>query len=71
MCDERGSKGYGFVHFETQEGANRAIETMNGMLLNDRKVYVELLSPAKGIYGFKCLVRCGKCLLKMKNKASI
>ncbi|KTG47747.1 hypothetical protein cypCar_00034298 [Cyprinus carpio] len=31
---------YGFVHFETQEAANRAIETMNGMLLNDRKVFV-------------------------------
>ncbi|XP_041112859.1 embryonic polyadenylate-binding protein A-like [Polyodon spathula] len=39
-CDENGSKGYGFVHFETHEGANRAIETMNGMLLNDRKVFV-------------------------------
>ncbi|MEQ2230486.1 hypothetical protein ILYODFUR_029780 [Ilyodon furcidens] len=38
VCDEKGSKGYGFVHFETQEAANRAIETMNGMLLNDRKV---------------------------------
>uniref|UniRef100_A0A671SA14 Polyadenylate-binding protein n=1 Tax=Sinocyclocheilus anshuiensis TaxID=1608454 RepID=A0A671SA14_9TELE len=40
VCDENGSKGYGFVHFETQEAANRAIETMNGMLLNDRKVFV-------------------------------
>ncbi|XP_036433936.1 polyadenylate-binding protein 1-like [Colossoma macropomum] len=40
VCDEHGSKGYGFVHFETQEAANRAIETMNGMLLNDRKVFV-------------------------------
>ncbi|XP_033982384.1 embryonic polyadenylate-binding protein-like isoform X2 [Trematomus bernacchii] len=38
VCDEKGSKGYGFVHFETQEAANRAIDTMNGMLLNDRKV---------------------------------
>ncbi|XP_030225472.1 polyadenylate-binding protein 1-like isoform X2 [Gadus morhua] len=38
VCDEKGSKGYGFVHFETQEAANRAIETINGMLLNDRKV---------------------------------
>ncbi|KAK9514826.1 hypothetical protein VZT92_025513 [Zoarces viviparus] len=38
VCDERGSKGYGFVHFETHEAANRAIGTMNGMLLNDRKV---------------------------------
>ncbi|XP_031701155.1 polyadenylate-binding protein 1-like isoform X1 [Anarrhichthys ocellatus] len=40
VCDERGSKGYGFVHFETHEAANRAIGTMNGMLLNDRKVFV-------------------------------
>uniref|UniRef100_A0A8C7FJR7 Polyadenylate-binding protein n=1 Tax=Oncorhynchus kisutch TaxID=8019 RepID=A0A8C7FJR7_ONCKI len=40
VCDENGSKGYGFVHFETQEAANRAIDTMNGMLLNDRKVFV-------------------------------
>ncbi|XP_070824735.1 polyadenylate-binding protein 1-like [Chaetodon trifascialis] len=40
VCDEKGSKGYGFVHFETHEAASRAIETMNGMLLNDRKVFV-------------------------------
>ncbi|CAO2628765.1 Polyadenylate-binding protein 1 [Lemmus lemmus] len=40
VCDENGSKGYGFVHFETQEEAERAIEKMNGMLLNDRKVFV-------------------------------
>lgn len=38
VCDENGSKGYGFVHFETHEAAERAIEKMNGMLLNDRKV---------------------------------
>ncbi|XP_032560820.1 polyadenylate-binding protein 1-like [Chiroxiphia lanceolata] len=40
VCDENGSRGYGFVHFETQEAATRAIRTMNGMLLNDRKVFV-------------------------------
>ncbi|XP_028309542.1 embryonic polyadenylate-binding protein-like isoform X2 [Gouania willdenowi] len=40
VCDDRGSKGYGFVHFETQEAANHAIKSMNGMLLNDRKVFV-------------------------------
>ncbi|XP_010332871.2 polyadenylate-binding protein 3 isoform X1 [Saimiri boliviensis] len=40
VCDENGSKGYGFVHFDTQEAAERAIEKMNGMLLNDRKVFV-------------------------------
>ncbi|KAF1475860.1 Polyadenylate-binding protein 1, partial [Megadyptes antipodes antipodes] len=40
VCDENGSKGYGFVHFETQEAAERATEKMNGMLLNDHKVFV-------------------------------
>ncbi|NXM69715.1 EPAB protein, partial [Serilophus lunatus] len=40
VCDENGSRGYGFVHFETHEAATRAIETMNGMLLNDQKVFV-------------------------------
>ena len=41
VTDENGeSKGYGFVHFETQEAADLAIEKVNGMLLNDKKVYV-------------------------------
>uniref|UniRef100_A0A2K5P5X4 PABP n=1 Tax=Cercocebus atys TaxID=9531 RepID=A0A2K5P5X4_CERAT len=40
VCDENDSKDYGFVHFETQEAAGRAMEKMNGMLLNDRKVVV-------------------------------
>lgn len=34
------SKGYGFVHFELEESALHAIEQVNGMLLNDRKVFV-------------------------------
>jgi len=39
--DETGSsKGYGFVHFETEEAANKSIDKVNGMLLNGKKVYV-------------------------------
>ncbi|KAH9935013.1 uncharacterized protein B0H18DRAFT_979405 [Fomitopsis serialis] len=39
--DEHGrSKGYGFVHYETAEAAETAIKAVNGMLLNDKKVYV-------------------------------
>jgi len=39
--DEHGrSKGYGFVHYETAEAADSAIKAVNGMLLNDKKVYV-------------------------------
>eukprot|EP00897_Mesotaenium_endlicherianum_P011020 jgi/Mesen1/9947/ME000071S09364 len=34
------SKGYGFVHFDTEEAANLAIEKVNGMLLEGRKVFV-------------------------------
>ncbi|XP_008587202.1 PREDICTED: polyadenylate-binding protein 1-like isoform X1 [Galeopterus variegatus] len=40
VCNEHGSRGFGFVHFETHEAAQQAISTMNGMLLNDRKVFV-------------------------------
>jgi polyadenylate-binding protein len=41
MTDEPGqSKGFGFVHFETQEAADNAISKVNGMLLADKKVYV-------------------------------
>lgn len=34
------SKGYGFVQYETEEAAQKAIEKLNGMLLNDKQVYV-------------------------------
>ncbi|KAG6826794.1 hypothetical protein H0H92_014377 [Tricholoma furcatifolium] len=41
--DEAGrSRGYGFVHYETAEAADTAIKAVNGMLLNDKKVFVGL-----------------------------
>ena len=46
--DELGnSKGYGFVHYETAEAANQAIKHVNGMLLNEKKVYVGHHIPKK------------------------
>lgn len=38
MDTEGKSKGYGFIHFENEESANVAIEKVNGMLLDDKKV---------------------------------
>ncbi|KAM7482487.1 hypothetical protein LguiB_007070 [Lonicera macranthoides] len=34
------SKGYGFVQYDSEEAAQNAIEKLNGMLLNDKQVYV-------------------------------
>lgn len=34
------SRGYGFVHYETKEAAEDAIAKVNGMMLNDKKVFV-------------------------------
>ena len=41
------SKGYGFVHFETEEAAVSAIQKVNGMLLNGKKVFVGRFVPRK------------------------
>ena len=42
--DEDGcSKGFGFVQFETEEAADKAIEKVNGMVLSDKQVIVNLL----------------------------
>lgn len=35
-----GSRGYGFVHYETKEAAQEAIAKVNSMMLNDKKVFV-------------------------------
>lgn len=39
QAEDGTSKGYGFVHFDTEEAAEDAIAKVNGMLLNDKKVY--------------------------------
>ena len=41
------SRGYGFVHYETAEAAENAIKAVNGMLLNDKKVFVGHHIPRK------------------------
>lgn len=34
------SKGYGFVQFDNEESAQNAIDQLNGMLINDKEVFV-------------------------------
>ncbi|XP_020231703.1 polyadenylate-binding protein 3 [Cajanus cajan] len=36
------SKGHGFVQFDNEEAAQNAIKQLNGMLINDKQVYVGL-----------------------------
>lgn len=39
------SKGFGYVEMETVEGAIAAIEALNGMEINGRKLDVKIASP--------------------------
>ncbi|GAA6000538.1 uncharacterized protein JCM10292_000472, partial [Rhodotorula paludigena] len=46
--DQQGnSLGYGFVHYDTAEAAKAAIEGVNGMLLNDKVVFVGIHIPKR------------------------
>ncbi|KAF7729888.1 Protein phosphatase PP2A regulatory subunit B [Apophysomyces ossiformis] len=46
--DEQGnSKGFGFVHFETEEAAENAIQNLNGTLLYGKELYVGHHIPKK------------------------
>jgi len=46
--DENGSsKGYGYVHYETQEAAELAVQNVNGMLMNGKQVFVGPFIPRK------------------------
>jgi len=38
--DQGNSKGYGFVHFESAESAEKAIQKVNGMMVGTKKVFV-------------------------------
>ncbi|KAK6168154.1 hypothetical protein SNE40_022037 [Patella caerulea] len=45
--DRQGSKGYGYVNFDTEEAAKQAIEKVNGMVLKGKKVNVEKFIPQR------------------------
>ncbi|KAF2074807.1 hypothetical protein CYY_003871 [Polysphondylium violaceum] len=45
--DNNVSKGFGFVHYESQESADKAIEKVNGMMINGQKVFVGPFKSSK------------------------
>ncbi|XP_029642730.1 polyadenylate-binding protein 1-like [Octopus sinensis] len=47
VSDENGSKGYGFVHFESEDAAACCVQKTNGMLLNGKKVFVGKFIPRR------------------------
>ncbi|XP_071944894.1 LOW QUALITY PROTEIN: polyadenylate-binding protein 1-B-like [Antedon mediterranea] len=48
QCDDNNeSKGYGFIQFEKEDDASKAVSKVNGMLLNGKKVYVGHWIPSK------------------------
>lgn len=61
------SKGYGFVHYETSEAADAAIKAVNGMLLNDKKVFVGHHIPRKEREATLARVRAQFTNLYVKN----
>ncbi|KAG1698853.1 Polyadenylate-binding protein 1 [Nymphon striatum] len=46
VCNSSITIRYGFVHFETEKDANNAIDKVNGMLINGKKVYVGKFIPS-------------------------
>jgi polyadenylate-binding protein len=61
--DEVGnSKGYGFVHFETEAAASKSIDKANGMLLNGKNVYVGKFIPRK-----ECEKELGETVKRFTN----
>ncbi|KAK2559926.1 Polyadenylate-binding protein 1 [Acropora cervicornis] len=47
QAEDGTSKGYGFVHFDTEEAAENAIAKVNGILLNDKKVFATKWMPTR------------------------
>jgi len=47
LDDTNESKGYGYIQYTTQEAADKAIEKVNGKMLNGKKVFVGSFVPRK------------------------
>jgi len=40
LDEKQGSKGYGYIQFASQDAADKSAQTVNGMMLNGKKVFV-------------------------------
>jgi len=47
MGEDNVSRGYGFVHYETQEQASKAVQKVNGMMLKGKTIFVAPFLPRK------------------------
>eukprot|EP01118_Nematostelium_gracile_P011890 TRINITY_DN428_c0_g1_i1.p1 TRINITY_DN428_c0_g1~~TRINITY_DN428_c0_g1_i1.p1 ORF type:complete len:558 (+),score=184.08 TRINITY_DN428_c0_g1_i1:214-1887(+) len=47
LDEQNESKGYGYIQFQTQEAAERAVEKVNGKILAGKKVFVGAFVPRK------------------------
>jgi RNA recognition motif-containing protein len=48
------SKGFGFVEFSTEAEAQAAVEKLNGSMLDEREIFVDIARPSeKKEGGFK------------------
>lgn len=47
LDDNNVSRGFGFVHYESQESADKAIAKVNGMMINGQKVFVGPFKSSK------------------------
>lgn len=47
LDDNHQSKGYGYIQFATAEAAEESIQKVNGMMLENKKVFVGLFVPKK------------------------
>ncbi|XP_060747560.1 polyadenylate-binding protein 1-B-like [Tachysurus vachellii] len=45
VANNKGSKGFGFVQFESEEAASKAMKELNSKYLKNRKVFIERFKP--------------------------
>ena len=65
------SKGFGFINFEKPEQAQKAVEVLNGSLINGKAVYVSAESEKIDLAVLKTVGMCSFLLCYGNNVSSI